>query len=642
MPVTLKISQQPNGILFSGSGFLNTASFAGKTSLITSSTDPFVYVATTRFLGAPYANNPMRFYNNTVVGIPNIAVIAGLDYTLSSVINLTGTWNSVNTFAIAGTLISNVNNAIGVPQSYTGGQIDWSFLIPGETYNTLGIIPTTKTFSWTGNTGIVESLTLDIVKPQPNIIIQVLELYNNVYMEVTGVFNFEFYAYQQVTFTPGNSFVGSQKRIVWGPSTEMFSKYTLSSAPNSWSLANGSGTLNMAYPNYFAIDQNGFYFGDNNVSNDLYATLSFTGATLQSLGITPGTYDYVGPGNYAKLTASIYGVTPTPTNTPTQTLTPTLTPSNTKTPTVTPTNTPTVTKTPTPTATPTVTETPTLTPTQTPTLTSTVTETPTATPTETPAVSVTPTLTATPTETPTNTPTISVSPSAATSPTPTPTITETPTATVTVTPTVTETPTNTPTVTPTVTPTNTVTPTVTPTITSSPTPTITSTQTSTVTPTVTNTSTPNSTPTATVTPSNSPAPASINATIDAQINDGSIDIVVTITYNLSIPIDTVVNFNLNVVLNTGVVITVPMFVNVTAGSLTGTATTTLPGTASQVSNLTNISNIVITNYAGTVVPNVIISINPSPTPTNTPTLTPLPTVTPSPANCCPIKAIPGF
>ena len=54
------------------------------------------------------------------------------------------------------------------------------------------------------------------------------------------------------------------------------------------------------------------------------------------------------------------------------------------------------------------------------------------------------------------------------------------------------------------------------------------------------------------------------------------------------------------------------------------------------------NNITITNYAGVVIPNNTISINPTPTPTPTATLTPLPTVTPSPANCCPILAIPGF
>jgi hypothetical protein len=71
-------------------------------------------------------------------------------------------------------------------------------------------------------------------------------------------------------------------------------------------------------------------------------------------------------------------------------------------------------------------------------------------------------------------------------------------------------------------------------------------------------------------------------------------------------------------------------------------TTTLPGNAIQVSNLSYVNNITITNYAGVVIPNITISINPTPTPTPTATLTPLPTITPSPANCCPILAIPGF
>jgi hypothetical protein len=74
-----------------------------------------------------------------------------------------------------------------------------------------------------------------------------------------------------------------------------------------------------------------------------------------------------------------------------------------------------------------------------------------------------------------------------------------------------------------------------------------------------------------------------------------------------------------------------------ANALQGTGTFVLPGNAAQVSqSLSTISNIVITNYSGTVITNTSIIVNPTPTPTPTATLTPLPTVTPSPANCCDI------
>jgi hypothetical protein len=67
----------------------------------------------------------------------------------------------------------------------------------------------------------------------------------------------------------------------------------------------------------------------------------------------------------------------------------------------------------------------------------------------------------------------------------------------------------------------------------------------------------------------------------------------------------------------------------------GFGTFTLPGNAAQISQgLSNITNVVVTNYSGTVIPNITIVVNPTPTPTPTATLTPFPTVTPSPANCC--------
>jgi hypothetical protein len=106
------------------------------------------------------------------------------------------------------------------------------------------------------------------------------------------------------------------------------------------------------------------------------------------------------------------GVSPTPTQTPTQSTTPTQTPTQTQTPTNTSTPTQTSTNTPTPTNTET--------PTNTPTNTETATSTPTPTNTETSTSTPTPTNTETPTQTPTNT----------TSPTQTPTNTASPTQTI--------------------------------------------------------------------------------------------------------------------------------------------------------------------------------------------------------------------
>jgi hypothetical protein len=305
--------------------------------------------------------------------------------------------------------------------------------------------------------------------------------------------------------------------------------------------------------------------------------------------------------------------TPTPTNTATPTITPTNTPTNTATPTITPTNTPTntvtptSTETPTPTVTASVTLTPTETPTNTPTVTPTLTPTATVTATVTPSVTSAPTQT--PTETPTNTPTVTPSVTSTVTPTVTPTLTAQPTATPTLT--------STPTLTPTNTPTLTASPTLTPTPTASVTPTI------------------SLTPTLTPTPTTSPAPSVVTATIATLVVDGSINVLVTISYNNTIPFATIANFDINLVYTNGSTYTLPFSINMAANTPQGFGTFSLPGNAAQVSQaLSTITNIVITNYSGTVIPNVSITVNPTPTPTPTNTLTPLPTVTPSPANCC--------
>jgi len=117
--------------------------------------------------------------------------------------------------------------------------------------------------------------------------------------------------------------------------------------------------------------------------------------------------------------------------------------------------------------------------------------------------------------------------------------------------------------------------------------------------------------------------------------DGSINILVTIGYSLTIPVNTIANFDVVLIYTNGSSYTVPFSINIPAGTLSGSGTFTLPGNAAQVSqSLSYITNIVITNYSGTVIPNTSITVNPTQTPTPTLTATPVPTVTPSPANCC--------
>ena len=713
MPISITISQQPNGIQFVGSGSLNLDSFIGKTQggvgnsgqgdIFRPQAIPNPAFNFKSFIGLNTPNTNYTTYPNLFITPPN--------YGTSPLVFTT----AINKFGLNQHFMVGQYGYTGpffITYGYVSGtQFNWGFLIPNQSYSSLGMAPQTITRSWTGATGVIETLTINVVPVSTaNVSIQILQQGNDVYAQVVGTVDTSNTTTCGVGFGPGNSIFDANKSIQFGNSSISFCKVPITSSPQSFGSISRVANIGSQFTP-FRVDNEGVYFDENAVNGNVNTSMVFTGTTISAMGLIVGTYNWYGPGNNIQMT--VVGPPPTPTPTITNTATPTLTPTNTLTPTVTPTNTPTVTTTPTETqtqtptptvtqtvtptvtttptptetptetptptttvtptvtitptptetptetpvptttptmtstVTPTVTDTPTNTPTVTPTVTPTITETPTNTPTpsisSTPGASVTPTPTETPT--PTTTPTNTVTPTVTTTPTTTPTPTETPTTTptvtqtvtptVTTTPTPTETPTNTPTVTNTVTPTATLTPTVTPTNT------ITPTATQTLTPTVTQTQTQTPTPTATVTPSKSPAPASLNATFNVDVVDGSISVTTTISYNLGIPVPTIVYFTLNVVLTNGIIFTVPESVTIPASTLQGSVTTTLPGNAAQVSNLTYVNNITITNYAGVVIPNVTISINPTPTPTLTATLTPLPTVTPSPANCCPIKAIPG-
>lgn len=678
MPIQLTITEQPNGVLFSGSGTLNNFSLYGfQQTLIQNPNYPGqLYNGSSSFAGVNYSVVYRRRYGV----INNLQSIGSTNtpWNLSNVLNY-NVPNLNNTFYIYG-------SALGVAQNYVDGtQMNFSYLIPNETLSTLNIPPQDNTYNWTSpNTNISDSLRV-LVETTPNLTITVQQILNTVNVSAFGFVdptNLTFIGTQ--TINPAARLESDFRRVYLFNNTDLMDVYQITGGPAN-GFKNPTGPIfpqiPPSQPPYFGIESQ-YILLSNNGPYDINTSMTYTNSSIQSLGLIPGTYDWTGPGFLVRM--NILPVpTVTPTNTPTQTVTPTITktptitPTNSPTPTITPTNTPTPTNTTTPTVTPTITPTNTSTPTVTPTLTKTPTPTntvtasitPTNTPTNTvtstptPTPTVTSTLTNTPTIslTPTNTPTISVSPTNASSPTPTPTNTLTPTVTTTVTPTVTETPTNTPTKTPTNTPTNTptvtqtVTPTVThtstptltpqatvtptltttPTLTPTPTPTMSVTPTSTPTPTASITPTISVTPTLTPTPTTSPAPSVVTATIATLVVDGSINVLVTITYNNTIPFATIVNFNINLVYTNGSTYTLPFSINMAANTPQGFGTFNLPGNAAQISQaLSSITNIVITNYSGTVIPNVSITVNPTPTPTPTNTLTPLPTVTPSPANCC--------
>ena len=943
MPLKLTISQQPNGVLFSGSGTLDTNSLAfspNQFQVILPQINPSIgFRGTVPFAG--YVGGNCRLWSNVIPGLQPFSTFPNLlnqfnftNITIPNGLNVFG-FGSVPGYGGFG-------NSIIIKNGYvSNSQMNFSYLIPNQTYAGLGIIPQNNVYTWTNNvTQVSESLTLEITTI-PNLTITVQEILNTVNVSAIGNIDPSGLSYAGTyQYNPGALLNGGAQRIRMFPNSTNMKAYLNLNLPNFW----GSNTALIAssvptQQPWFGIE-GGYLLLDPNGGTDINTSMTYSASTIQSLGLTPGTYDFTAPNVLIRMNI-LPPPTPTPTNTPTKTVTPTVTPTKTvtptvtKTPTVTPTNTPTPTNTSTPTVTPTITPTntstptvtptltttptvtntitptitatqtetptptitptntltPTVTTTNTPTLTKTPTSTPTPTPTNTPSQTsnitsnccpsaaslpqpnqtvvrnftnitavgtgffgstgnylntvyqqyigsfmmlndvvlgvnggftytlnfsnqiqgirflmygmnvspgssftfstnsgpitivpclsgcltvsgniistttpcnyaagagyfeiipsapfdilnisgpgdvggtglqlcyldaiipsptptptntVTPTNTATPTITPTQTVTVSVSPSAATSPTPTPTntatptvtptetptntptntvtptSTETPTPTVTssVTPTPTETPTNTPTVTPTLTPTATVTATVTPSVTSAPTqtPTETPTNTPTVTPSITSTVTPTVTPTLTAqptatptltstptitptntptltasptltptptasvtptisltptltpTPTTSPAPSVVTATIATLVVDGSINVLVTISYNNTIPFATIANFDINLVYTNGSTYTLPFSINMAANTPQGFASFNLPGNAAQISQaLSTITNVVITNYSGTVIPNVSITVNPTPTPTPTNTLTPQPTVTPSPANCC--------
>ncbi len=678
MPLKITIKQLASSVSFSGSGTLNIQSL---TNLPTFIIDP-------SYVGTVSPSNGIFFPSLTSgewflkAALPPLSYI-GTSGTIYFPSNYeTGSDDAKFTVFKLGGLQN--TQFIGWSSSYvSGSQMSWSMIVPNQTLQSMGFIPGVNTYNWNNPTvGASDSLTIEVQQPA-NLSFTIQEILNSVNVSVQGTFNNGPSFISQVIVSPGNFMDAVSKTIYCFPAGIQMDKYSISSFPSSQFGLNSFLPANIGATTQprIGIDTTGIYLESSRSTNTFNTSMTYTGSTISSLSLIPGTYLYTAPNNVIELQV-LPPPSPTPTITPTKTVTPTVTktptptktvtptisvtptltatPTLTSTPTVTPTLTPT--KTPTPTLTPTLTKTPTPTPTVTQTITPTITPTNTITPTQTPTYTVTPTLTNTPTIslTPTNTPTISLSPSNASSPTPTPTNTLTPTTTHTVTPTLTKTPTETPTETPTNTPTvtpsltatitPTLTPTLTPTITAQPTATPTATKTPTVTPTLTTTPTctptftpsmtasitpsVTKTPTLTPTPSLSGPPTSIIATINSLITDGSINILVTLSYSLTIPVNTIANFDLVLVYTNGSTYTVPFAVNISAGQLTGSATFSLPGNAAQVSNLSYVSNLVITNYLGTVVPNVSITINPTPTPTPTLTPTPFPTVTPSPANCC--------
>jgi hypothetical protein len=75
MPITLTISQQPNGVQFAGTGTINTASFQGKTSQTWASNPLPVFDASNGYVNggaqSPYSYSNIKYYSNLFIPTRN-------------------------------------------------------------------------------------------------------------------------------------------------------------------------------------------------------------------------------------------------------------------------------------------------------------------------------------------------------------------------------------------------------------------------------------------------------------------------------------------------------------------------------------------------------------------------------------------
>ena len=166
MPISITISQQPNGIQFQGSGSLNTNSFFGKTAGSVSFASQG-----TRFRSKALTNvNLKRFSwiginaptNNTFTYYPNLfPVIPNYGNSTTDYITAINVFPTNNQYFMAGQ--DGFAGQLLIPYNYVSGtEFNWGFLIPNISYSSLGMSPQTIIRSWTGSTGVVETLTINV------------------------------------------------------------------------------------------------------------------------------------------------------------------------------------------------------------------------------------------------------------------------------------------------------------------------------------------------------------------------------------------------------------------------------------------------------------------------------------------------
>jgi hypothetical protein len=191
MPIKLTISQQPNGVLFSGSGTLNTTSLQNLGSWGFNVGPGYFFRGQNRFIGA--AIGQIKLYSNVLQNLAPISTLPSFLYTNNNVINLTtGPMNYVFSIGNPWNDAAAYTNAITYSQSYVSNQpFNFSYLIPNQTYTTLGIIPQNNTYTWTNQQlGISDSLQVEVLSPiTANIVITVQEVLGTVNVSAVGTLN---------------------------------------------------------------------------------------------------------------------------------------------------------------------------------------------------------------------------------------------------------------------------------------------------------------------------------------------------------------------------------------------------------------------------------------------------------------------
>ena len=191
MPIKLTISQQPNGVLFSGSGTLNIFSFppnipGGGTNF---GSGNFFY-GPTKIMGAAVGNINAKI--GLLTGLLNVNTIPTANYGLYNIINLTSTNNHYFSFGqnFGDTPWQNVL-AYSTSNANLSQPFNFSYLIPNQTYTSLGLVIQNNTYTWTNTQlGISDSLQVEVLTPViANVVITIQQVLNTVNVSAVGTIN---------------------------------------------------------------------------------------------------------------------------------------------------------------------------------------------------------------------------------------------------------------------------------------------------------------------------------------------------------------------------------------------------------------------------------------------------------------------